>query len=206
MAQRLRRRQNDHRASRSPDPPLRHRRDRQRQLALQKPRRRSRNPRSHRLRNPDQLRRCERYRQNPPLEGVKIGRRYGVKFERRLTGYVGAFNRLRGTSALMVACPLLLDATRPTAERSRSPSARCARWAYAVSWSAATPATTLHSAPLAGRTMFACLISRRVVYAPDAATEGLRSDRILAPASRRSLRDRALVGGTNAQRKNCRFC
>ncbi|MET4218278.1 hypothetical protein ABIB00_003496, partial [Bradyrhizobium sp. LB14.3] len=39
----------------------------------------------HRLRNPDQLRRCERYHQNPPLEGVKIGRRYGVKFERRLT-------------------------------------------------------------------------------------------------------------------------
>jgi hypothetical protein len=27
----------------------------------------------------------ERYRQNPPPKGVKIGRRYGVKFERRLT-------------------------------------------------------------------------------------------------------------------------
>ena len=39
----------------------------------------------HRLRNPGQLRRGERYRQNPPLKGVKIGRRYGVKFERRLT-------------------------------------------------------------------------------------------------------------------------
>src|SRR5215212_9291337 len=33
-------------------------------MALQKPRRRSRSPRSHRLRNPDQLRRRERYRQN----------------------------------------------------------------------------------------------------------------------------------------------
>ena len=51
-----------------------------------KPRRRSRSPRSPRLRNPGQLRRGERYRQNPPLKGVKIGRRYGVKFERRLTG------------------------------------------------------------------------------------------------------------------------
>ena len=43
------------------DPPLRHRRDRQRQLALQEPDRRSHvNPRSPRLRNPDQLRRSER--------------------------------------------------------------------------------------------------------------------------------------------------
>jgi hypothetical protein len=42
-------------------------------LALQKPRRRSRNPRSPRLRNPGQLRRGERYRQNTPLKGVKIG-------------------------------------------------------------------------------------------------------------------------------------
>ena len=39
MAQRVRRRQDDHRAARSSDPPLRHRRNRQRQLALQKPRR-----------------------------------------------------------------------------------------------------------------------------------------------------------------------
>src|SRR6267142_2785386 len=85
MAQRVRRRQDDHRAARPPDSPLRHRGNRQRQLALQKPRRRSRNPRSPRLRNPGQLRRGERYRQNPPLKGVKIGRRCGVKFERRLT-------------------------------------------------------------------------------------------------------------------------
>ena len=79
-------RQDDDRAARSPHPPLRHHRDRQRQLALQKPSRRSHdNPRSRRLRNPDQLRRRERYRPNTSLKGVKIGRRYGVKFERRLT-------------------------------------------------------------------------------------------------------------------------
>src|SRR3974377_571376 len=34
---------------------------------------------------PDQLRRRERYRQSPAPEGVKIGRRSGVKFGRRLT-------------------------------------------------------------------------------------------------------------------------
>ena len=33
------------------------------------------NPRSRRLRNTNQLRRRERYRQNPSLKGVKIGRR-----------------------------------------------------------------------------------------------------------------------------------
>src|SRR5277367_197054 len=85
MAQRVRRCKDDHRAARPSHSPLRHRREWQRQLALQKPRRRSNNPRSPRLRNPGQLRRGERYRQNPSLEGVKIGRRYGVKFERRLT-------------------------------------------------------------------------------------------------------------------------
>ena len=42
MARRLRRRQDDHRAPRPPDPPLRHRRDRQRKLALQEPRLRPR--------------------------------------------------------------------------------------------------------------------------------------------------------------------
>jgi DNA replication protein DnaC len=46
---------------------------------FKKPRRRSRSPRSPRLRNPGQLRRGERYRQNPPLKGVKIGRRSGVR-------------------------------------------------------------------------------------------------------------------------------
>src|ERR1700710_3064829 len=100
MAQRVRRRQNDHRAARPLDSPLRHRRDRQRQLAIQKPRRRSRNPRSPRLRNPDQLRRGERYRQNPPLKGVKIGRRYGVKFERRLTAGAGLATVTRTLEAI----------------------------------------------------------------------------------------------------------
>ena len=40
-------------------------------MALQKPRRRSRHPRSSRLRNPGQLRRVERYPQTTPREGVK---------------------------------------------------------------------------------------------------------------------------------------
>ncbi len=38
-----------------------------------KPRRRSNNPRSRRLRNPDQLRRRERYQQNTPIKGVPFG-------------------------------------------------------------------------------------------------------------------------------------
>ena len=42
-------------------------------------------PRSPRLGNPDQLRRGERYRQTSSLKGVKIGRRYGVRFASRLT-------------------------------------------------------------------------------------------------------------------------
>ena len=45
------------------------------------------NPRSPRLRNPDQLRRRERYRQNPPLKGVPFGCRSGVPIQRRLTEY-----------------------------------------------------------------------------------------------------------------------
>ena len=66
------------RAARSPHSPLRYHRDWQRQLALQEPSRRSPdNPRSRRFRNPDQLRRRERYRPNPSLKGVKIGRRSG---------------------------------------------------------------------------------------------------------------------------------
>jgi hypothetical protein len=79
-------------AARSPDPSLRYRRDRQRQLALQEPRRRSHSPRSRRLRNLGQLRRRERYRQIPSLKGVKIARRYGVKIGSRLTskGFVDA--------------------------------------------------------------------------------------------------------------------
>src|SRR6267378_935268 len=109
MAQRVRRRQDDDRAARPPDPPLRHRRDRQRQLALQKPRCRSRNPRSPRLRNPGQLRRGERYRQNPPLKGVKIGRRCGVKFERRLTLMEGSIAR----SAMLKLFDINIEAAEP---------------------------------------------------------------------------------------------
>ena len=69
VAERLQRSQDDHRAARSLDPPLRHHRDRQRQLALQKPGRRSRpRPRSRRLRNPGQLRRRERYPPEPIVQ------------------------------------------------------------------------------------------------------------------------------------------
>jgi hypothetical protein len=46
------------------------------------------NPRSRRLRNPDQLRRRERYRPNPSFKRVKIGRRSRVKFGSRLTAEV----------------------------------------------------------------------------------------------------------------------
>src|ERR1700689_4294464 len=88
MAERLHRPQDDHRAARSPDPPLRYHRNRKRQLALQEPwRRPSHNPRSRRLRNPDQLRRRERYRPDSSLKRVKIGRRPRVKFGRRLTAW-----------------------------------------------------------------------------------------------------------------------
>src|SRR5215470_6182777 len=76
----------DDRSARSPDPSLQHHRNRKRQLALQEPRRRSHNnPRSRRLRNPDQLRRRERYRPDSSNKRVKIGRRSGVKFASRLT-------------------------------------------------------------------------------------------------------------------------
>ena len=50
--------------ARSPHPLLGHRRDRQRELALQESRLAF--PRSPRLRNPDQLRRGERYRSCQP--------------------------------------------------------------------------------------------------------------------------------------------
>ena len=85
MAQRLHRRQDDDRVARSPHSPLRNHRNWQRQLALQESGRGSHEPRSRRLRNPDQLRRRERYRPGSSLKGLKIGRRSGVKFGRRLT-------------------------------------------------------------------------------------------------------------------------
>jgi len=86
MAERLQWCQDDDRAARSPDPPLRHHRNWKWELALQKPSRRSRpNPRSRRLRNPDQLRRREHYHPSSSLKRVKIGRRSWVKFGSLLT-------------------------------------------------------------------------------------------------------------------------
>src|SRR5271166_540222 len=74
VAERIRRSKDDPRAPRPPHPPLRHHRDRQRELAFQGPRLTSKkrplnNPRSPRLRNPDQLRRGERYRQRTSPSG-----------------------------------------------------------------------------------------------------------------------------------------
>ncbi len=59
MAERVRRSENDDRVARPSDPPLRHRRDRQRELALQAPRLTiaATTPHARRRRNPDQLRR-----------------------------------------------------------------------------------------------------------------------------------------------------
>ena len=66
--------------ARSPHPPLRHRRDRQRELALQEPRLAF--PRSPRLRNPDQLRRGERYRSCQPVTwGSLLGENLGSRFD-----------------------------------------------------------------------------------------------------------------------------
>jgi hypothetical protein len=69
-----------------------------------KPRRRSRSPRSHLLRKRGRLRRRERYRESTPLKGIKIGRRYGVIFERRLTiwplkDYQASIEKLRKDAA-----------------------------------------------------------------------------------------------------------
>ena len=95
MAERLWRPKDDDRAARSPHPSLRHRRDRQRKLALQEPRLSderlcaSSDPRSPRLRNPGQLRRGERCRPSRHHQGGTFERRSGVKVRRRLT--------LRGT-------------------------------------------------------------------------------------------------------------
>lgn len=87
MAHRLRRYQDDRRAARPAHPPLRHRRDRQRKLALQDTRLRTEEG-LIRLRHPD---RCAGSGLPLPVaKGVKIRRRSGVKIARRLTG--------RGTS------------------------------------------------------------------------------------------------------------
>ena len=90
MAECLRRSQDDDGTARLPHTPLRHRRDRQRRLALQKPRLSLTAPsltppHSPRLRNPDQLRRGERY-PSVCLQRVPIGRKAGVPFRCSLTG------------------------------------------------------------------------------------------------------------------------
>ena len=71
--------------ARPPHPPLRHRRDRQRKLALQEPRLtfedpRLTPPRSPRLRNPDQLRRGERYHQARHQRGSLLDANKGSRF------------------------------------------------------------------------------------------------------------------------------
>ncbi len=74
------------------------------------------NPRSRRLRNPDQLRRRERYRPNPSLKGVKIGRRYGVKIGRRLTLFrADGAEDVGGSGALVTGCTWASAALRPAA-------------------------------------------------------------------------------------------
>ena len=58
--------------------------------------------------------------------------------------------------ALISACLVLFDSTRPrmlTAVPSRSPSARCAKWACVASWSIAIAAITLPGMPTVGLTM-----------------------------------------------------
>src|SRR6516165_8648888 len=88
MAERLHGRQNDNSLAGPPHSPLRYHRNRKRQLALQEPWRGSPdNPRSRRLRNPDQLRRRERYRPDPSLKGVPFGCKSGVPIGCRLTLY-----------------------------------------------------------------------------------------------------------------------
>src|SRR6516165_7330805 len=86
MAERLHGRQNDNSLAGPPHSPLRYHRNRKRQLALQEPWRGSPdNPRPRRLRNPDQLRRRERYRPDPSLKGVPFGCKSGVPIGCRLT-------------------------------------------------------------------------------------------------------------------------
>ena len=88
MADRLRRRQDDHGAARSPHPPLRHRRDRQRELALQEPRLKRAGDRA-RPGSATRPAHAGASATEAPVQaakrGVKVGRRSGVKFEGRLT-------------------------------------------------------------------------------------------------------------------------
>src|SRR5271156_5732626 len=90
MAERVRRSKDDDGAAPSPHAPLRHCRNRKRELALQKSRLTSthpslKSPRSPRLRNPDQLRRGECYCRTRHLQGVPIRCKSGVPFLCSLT-------------------------------------------------------------------------------------------------------------------------
>jgi len=82
MAERLRRSEDDHRIARSPHASLRHRRDRQRKLALQKPRLNSTKIRTSppQMRNPVQLRRGERCRPCVSPSGSLFGENLGSRF------------------------------------------------------------------------------------------------------------------------------
>ncbi len=75
--------EDDHRAPRPPHPPLRHRRDRQRKLALQEPRLRPTEQGPIRLRHPN---RCAGSGPPPSVaKWVNVGRRLRVRIARRLT-------------------------------------------------------------------------------------------------------------------------
>ena len=103
MAERFWRSLDDHSAAGPPDPPLRHRRDRQRQMALQEPRLTpapslppglapmgpQAPPRAAASASQRALRGARvppmDYRHKPTLRGVNIGRRSRVNIQRRLT-------------------------------------------------------------------------------------------------------------------------
>src|SRR5262245_55685704 len=124
--------------ARSLDPPLRHHRDRQRQLALQKPRRRSSpRPRSRRLRNPSQLRRRERYRQNPPLKGVPFACRSGGPVQCRLTVY-GAPTRTAANRAAAEKRTVPFSWSRPIILRNQ----RLTGFGVVYRWTAHSPQKT----------------------------------------------------------------
>ena len=122
MAHRVRRPQDDHRTPRPHHPPLRHRRDRQRQLAVQEPELR---PQATATTNSKTASRCLRLRSGYALpaaqasrlspiptstriiaKGVPIRRRSGVPFARRLTQEEGGMRRFREIAWLVAAVVL----------------------------------------------------------------------------------------------------
>ena len=111
----------------------------------------------------------------------------------------------------MAACPALLNATHlrtPTVGRSRSPSAKCARWAYAASLSIAIAGTTSRLTPIAGLTMFDYPMLSCASSAARAATAGPRSGRILGAASRRNSPTEAglQAHGKDGRQAQGRYC